>query len=196
MNEEVTLTGAPLASEELPDIADFAEEVGGAWPKMWYRATIIEGYATRKGHQFITKDAPSKDGSSRNLQLCFLVTNVKGDERTLQESYNYRVSDLTPERLAHIKELREEFKSVQGQWPDRDGQRSSLAVAKLGAIKKAVGFNLTKGPDGGIMAGVFVGQQVDVLLGIDDKGYNFVSKIAKAGDKTGGAPKAPAAAGE
>jgi hypothetical protein len=191
MNNDVTLNGvgADLAAEEVPTLADFAEETGGAWPKGWYSAEIIEGYSTRKGTVFTTEDNPSKDGNSRNLRLCFKVH--KGtDERTIQESFNYRVTDLTPERLKHIKELREEFKGVKGRWPDADGQRSSLAVAKLGMLERALGFTLKRATNGQLVPGVFIGQKLDVYLGVDDNGYNEVRQAAAFGTRTGHGQKA------
>src|SRR5215470_4329495 len=97
-----------LAQESLPNLDDYVEEVGGPWAKGWYAAEIIEGYTTRKGTVFTTGDEPSKNGDSRNLRICLKMTNAKGDTRTLQDSINYRTSDFTAERLAFIKEMREE----------------------------------------------------------------------------------------
>jgi hypothetical protein len=171
-----------LASEgEVPSLADFAEEPGGALTTGWYAADIIEGYTTRKaGKVFTTSDNPSGKGDSRNLRLCFNVA-TGGEPRQMQESFNYRTSDFTPERLDYIKQARQDHKGVQGRWnDDPDGQRSSLAVAKLGAIEKSLGFPL-RTPDGMAPAKA-IGHSVDVFIGIKD-GFNEVTKFAKAGEK-------------
>lgn len=169
-----------LVTEEV-DLSGMAEEPGGAWKKGWYKAEIIEGYATRKGTQFETADAPSKDGASRNLRLCFKV--YKGeDERTIQTQLNYRSSDFNPDRIAHIKQLRTEF-AGSTNWPDKDGHRSSLAMAKLGQLQAAVGFKL-KTVMGAVDPTPFIGQKLDVYLNVDDNGYNDVKQFAKSGDKT------------
>jgi hypothetical protein len=181
MTDEVTLNGLTdtLTSEEVPDLSSYAEEpTGSALKAGWYDADVIEGYATRKGHQFATEDTVSQKGDSRNLRLCFKI-----GERNLQESFNYRPTDFTPERLAHIKELREEFKGVKGKWADADGQRSSLAIAKLGQIQKAFGFPFKRTPSGQIVAASFVGQKVQVRVIVNDEGYNEVKEFAPAGSK-------------
>ena len=173
---------ASTVAENVPSLADLAEEPGGAWPAGWYAAEIIEGYATPKGKQFSTSDAPSKGGDSRNLRLCFKVQGP-GGERLMQESFNYRQTDFTPERIADIKAGREEHKGVQGKWNDApDLQRSSLAVAKIGALEKAIGFTI-RNEDGVTEPARVVGQRVDIRLTVNDDGYNVVSKFAKAGEK-------------
>lgn len=192
VNAEVSINDATegLAGESV-SLTDFAEDPSGAWSPGWYKAEIIEGYATQKsGKVFTTEDSTSSKGDSRNLRLCFRVTNAKGDERTMQESYNYRPSDFTAERLTFIKEARAEYKGVKGRWSDADAQRSSLAIAKIGQFQKAIGFpQLKLTPAGGIVANVFVGQAVDVRLSVDDNGYNVVNAFAPTGSKTGGARK-------
>lgn len=184
MSEE-TRTDMGLVKEEMPSLADFADEPGGAWPKGWYQATVIEGYATRNGKVFQTSDEPSRTLDSRNLRMCLAVTNGK-DTRQFSELLNYRVEDFTSERLEAIKELREQFRGARGSWPGySDIQRSSLAVAKLGQVEKAFGFRLAKAHSGGLNPAPFVGQKVDVRLGINDNGYNEVNAWAKAGSRTG-----------
>lgn len=172
-----------LASEKLPNLDDFVEDVGGSWPKGWYAAEIIEGYTTRKGTVFETGDEPSKNGDSRNLRLCLKLRNAKGEERTIQDSVNYRITDFTAERLAFIKEAREEYKGVKGRWPNADAQRSSLAVANVGAIQKATGDTFGRTPAGSLDPSTFIGKRVDVRLSINEKDYNEVSAYDKAGAK-------------
>lgn len=173
-----------LNAEVMPDLTDFADEPGGAWPKGWYTAEVIEGYATAKGKQFITEDNPSKDGTSRNMRLCFRVTKGS-DTRQLQESFNYRPTDFTAERLQFIKEAREEFKGVKGAWADRDAQRSSLAIAKLGQLQKALGgIKLPLTAAHTINPASIVGSKLDVYLTIDENGYNEVKQFAPASSKT------------
>lgn len=186
MSEEVTLNGVAddLLSEDVPSLAEYADEPGGAWAKGWYTAEIIEGYSTRNGKQFVTEDEPSKRGDSRNLRMCFKVTRLNGEERNMQESFNYRVSDFTAERLQYIKEMRAEYKSVKGKWLGaEDAQRTSLAIAKLGQLEKAIGLKLKRTPQGNLVAGVFIGQKLDVYLSVDENGYNEVKQFAKLGDK-------------
>ena len=180
-----TATMGLVSEGVIPDLSDLAEEPSqGAWPNGWYSAQIVEGYSTRKGTQFQTEDILAKNGESRNLRLCFVVTNAKGETRNIQEQYNYRPEDFTPERISAVKEARAEFKGVQGKWPGgaADLQRSSLALAKIGAIQKAIGFSL-KSTEVGLDASIFTGQSIDVRLTVDEKGYNQIKEVAKAGTK-------------
>lgn len=170
-------------SETLPDLTEFADEPGGAWPKGWYRATVVEGYATRKGTVFETADNPSKDGASRNMRLCFAFTSPSGETRNLQESFNYRITDFDADRIAHIKEMRQEYKGVRGKWSDTDSQRTSLAIAKIGQLAKAFGISPKRRSDGALVPAVFVGHEVDVYLNVDDQGYNEIRQFAKAGER-------------
>jgi hypothetical protein len=173
-----------LASESV-SLADFAEEPGGAWPTGWYKAEVVEGFATAKsGKQYSTEDAVSSKGDSRNLRLCVKVSKSDGSERTMQETFNYRASDFTAERLAFVKEARAEYKDVRGRWADSDVQRSSLAIAKIGQFQKAIGFTQLKLANGGIAAGVFVGQALDVRVSVDENGYNVITAFAPAGSMT------------
>lgn len=182
---EVSLNGVTdsLTGESV-NLTDFAAETGGAWPNGWYSAEIIEGYATPKGFQFTTADAPSQKGDSRNLRICARLTpSSGGDPRNMQESFNYRASDFSPERLAYIKEARVEYKDVKGAWPDRDVQRSSLAIAKIGQLQKALALDTLPLVDGGVVAGAFVGKSVDIRLSTDENGYNVFSAFAPTGTK-------------
>lgn len=188
--EAPSLVNDELAVESLPSLADFAEEPGGAFAPGWYKAEIVEGYSTRNGHQFETKDEVSKKGDSRNLTICLRVTPKVGDARNLQERLNYRPSDFNPERLAFIKEAREEFKGVKGKWADSDVQRSSLAIASLGQIEKAVGVGFKRLSDGSLLPGGLIGKELDVRLRIDDQGYNEVTGHAPTGQFTGKGKKA------
>lgn len=184
--EDVTLNGIAdgLETEEVPSLSDFADEPSGAWPNGWYSAEIIEGYTTGKGKVFETEDTVSKRGDSRNLRLCFKVSKKGGDERNMQESFNYRVTDFTSERLAFIKEMRAEYKGVKGKWMGaEDAQRSSLAIAKLGALEKSIGLRLKRASDGSLVPSVFVGQKLDVRLGTDENGYNEIKEFTKFGER-------------
>jgi hypothetical protein len=163
-----------------PKVVDLDESfeapAGGAWPKGWYSATILEGYSTPKGTVFTTSDNTSKDGASRNLKLCFKVS--KGTQsRNLQENFNYRVSDFEPERIAHIKAMREEFKDVQGQWPDRDAQRSSLSLVHFRNFKSVLGHGVQLNGGGGVDPSQFIGVTCEVYLGIDENNYNKVKNV-------------------
>src|SRR5215467_10438073 len=135
--EAVRIGTAGLSSESV-DLSDFAERVGGSWPAGWYSATIIPGFASSKGRQILTEDSLSKNGDSHNLRVCFTLTHPDLGTTTKFESFNYRVTDFTPDKLAQIKDLREQFKGVRGAWPGQsDAQRTSLAIASLGQFTKA-----------------------------------------------------------
>lgn len=189
MPTDVSLNGIEegLEIETVDGLDDFYEEPSGAWPKGWYPAEIVEGYTTARGKTFLTEDTVSQKGDSRNLRLCLKVN--RGDqERTMQESFNYRASDFDAQRQAFIKEARTENKDVRGRWSDGDAQRSSLALVSLSQIKKSVGGTLPRA-GGAIVVGGFFGKQVDIRLDIDEKGYNVVKAIAPTGTKTATAKK-------
>lgn len=192
-----------LATEETaPDLLDLAAptEGAGSWPRGWYRALVLPGYATGKGTAFETRDLVAKDPSSRNLFICFeiqgdvLVPTSRvaedrklkpgpGGVRKIRATFNYRPTDLTERRIAEVKAARERFKGVQGRWPDAAIQASSLSLARFGQLQEALGFKL---PFNGRQfdASIFVGQRFDIRLDVDDeKGFNEVAAVAKAGEK-------------
>lgn len=176
--------GGGLVPEELPSLADFADEVGGAWPKGWYAAEVIEGYATGKGTIFTTKDEVSRAGDSRNLTICFRVTHPQHGERNTFAQINYRTSDFTAGTLAAVKEAREQFKGSRGAWiGQKDLQRSSLALGQLGQIEGALGFRLKLHPSGHILPSALVTQKMDVRFTINEDGYNDINAYAKAGTR-------------
>jgi hypothetical protein len=180
----------PTDEGQVVDLSNLADEPSqGAWPVSWYKARIVEGYSTRKGTQFATEDIPSKAGDSRNLRLCFAVTNSRGETRNLQHQFNYRTDDFTPEKMAAIKEARKEFQNLN-KWPGnaRDLQRSSLALSKLGQLQKAVGLSslIFVAPGAGLDSSVFVNRDLDIKLGVDENGFNEAREFAPAGSKTGG----------
>lgn len=172
---DIVLEAAPepkvLNLDEFPD-----EPSGGAWPKGWYGALVLEGYSTPKGTVFTTSDGTSKDGSSRNLRICFKVSKST-ETRNIQESFNYRTTDFTPERIGFVKEMREQYKDVKGRWPDGDVQRSSLALASCKSLGKAVGHSLELTDEGYISPSQFVGKSLEVYLVIDENGYNKVKHV-------------------
>ena len=171
-------------AEELPSLTDFAQEPGGAWPKGWYGATILEAYATPKGTIFTTEDKPSKAGDSRNFMICVSMDGGKLGTRNTFTQLNYRPDDFTPARMAAIREAREQFKGSRGAWTGQtDLQRSSLALAQLGQLESALGFRLPLHPHGHILATKLIGQKMDVRLGEDEKGYNEINAFAKAGTR-------------
>jgi len=187
-------TNVGLVSEGvIPDdlLDELAKEpAAGVWPVGWYKATIVEGYASRKGNQFTTSNFLSKAGTSWNFRLCLAVTDAKGELRNIQGSFNYRTEDFTPERMAAIKDAREEFKGVK-EWPGtaKDLQRSSLAIASIGQLKKAVGFSIRTLDNGTIDPTPFFNQAVDVRLGhrTQENGqvFNEPTDFAPAGTKVG-----------
>jgi len=173
------------APEEMPSLADFFEEPsGGAWPKGWYGAKVIEGYATGSGKQWNTEDTPSRGGDSRNLRICFTVSGGKLGTRNTFASVNYRIEDFTAGRLAAVRAAREQFKGTQGAWTgNTDLQRSSLAIAQFSQLENAVGFRMKLHPNGHTLPLTLVGQDIDVRFTEDEKGYNVINAFAKSGSK-------------
>lgn len=168
-----------LAVEALPDLSDVADEPSIPF-KGWARAKTLEGYSTRAGKQRNTEDVPSQDGASRNLRVCFAVSTGRGNEViNLQAQFNYRANDFSPERVAFIKEVRKDMAGVE-HWPDKDAQRTSLSLAKIGQFQAAgASLNLVKGA-GFAVAGLF-DQEFDVYVGTDKNGYSTINQYAKAG---------------
>src|SRR5262245_53553451 len=87
-NERVDVGG--MVPEEMPSLADFGQEPGGAWPNAWYGAKIVEGYATGSGKVWTTEDTPSKGGDSRNLRICLSINGGKLGTRNNWYNINYR----------------------------------------------------------------------------------------------------------
>ncbi len=177
-----------VASEEMPSLADYGREPStGAWPDGWYAATILAGYATNSGHQWVTEDGPSKDGLSRNLRVCFHLKNKAGEERNYWTSFNYRLGDFTAERLGAIARVRKQAAAENWKaWPGelKDLQRSSLAVASLGQFERALGFKLKLIPGVGLNASIFNGHQIDVRLRMNEEtSYSDVTEYAKLGER-------------
>jgi len=203
MTDDPAATG--LAREDAPSLSDLAtpEEGAGAWAKGWYRATIIGGYNTTRGKVFQTSDAVAKDPSSRNLFICVAVngeafvpsdadpskrklTKGPGGIRNIRVTFNYRPNDFTADRIAQVKRAREQYKGVQGAWPDKDIQASSLSLGRLGQLEKALGFKLPFA-GGRFNPQPFVSQQLDVRLTITEEdgdrkgGFSEVAAVASSG---------------
>jgi hypothetical protein len=192
-------SGFGMAPEESPSLSDIAapEEGAGAWPKGWFRAIILPGYTTGKGTVMETQDKLARDPVSRNLFLCFAVqgdiyvpsdpdpTKRKlspgpGGTRNIRATYNYAPDDMTVARLALIKDARESYKGVQGAWPDKAIQASSLSLGRLGQLEKACGFKLPF-TGGRFDPAPFVGLKLDIRLIIDEKGFSEVAAVALGG---------------
>lgn len=189
-----------LAREDAPSLADLAtpEEGAGAWPDGWYRAVVVAGYTTGRGKVMETTDSISKDQASRNLHIALKLdgsayvpstarvsdrklTQGPGGERQMRATFNYRPDDFTPGRIAQVKEARERFKGVQGAWPDKAIQSSSLSLGRLGQLEKAIGFKLPF-VNGRLNPQPFVGQRLDVRLKLDaTSGFSEVAAVAQAG---------------
>lgn len=176
-------SGAGLATEPMPSLADVAQEVGGAWPAGWYRAKVIAGYSAR-GYEFTTSDTISKAGDSRNLRIAMALTAAKdmtdkegnsvkaGVTRNEFFSTNYRTTDLTAANVARVK----------GGNAD---QRLAIALGKLGQIEKAFGQGWAKHPEGHLLVQPLIGREVDVRRGLNKKtGYMEINAFAPAGSKT------------
>jgi hypothetical protein len=164
----------------LPSLEDFYEEPGGAIAPGWYRASIVPGYATLRGVQFRTSDEPGQNGR-RAFRLCFTL-NEGG--RTLQKTFFYDPTKLNANGVATVKKLREQFKGVKS-WPGLGQEQNfSITLGNLSQLEKAMGFKLQLHPAGGVMANSYVGQQLDIRIGIDKNGYNDVTAFAQLGSKT------------
>lgn len=214
MPDEPINQSTGLAAENAPSVVDLSDlatptEGAGAWPKGWYRATVVEGYSTGRGTVMETRDALSKDAGSRNLHICFEVngdvfvpsdadpskrklTKGPGGTRNIRETYNYHPEDLTPERLATVKRAREAYKGKQGAWGDKGSeaariQGASLSLGRIGQLQGAVGFKLPTIPSQNgsghdrFDVRPFLKQAVDVRLGIDDKGFSEIAAVDKSG---------------
>jgi hypothetical protein len=196
---DLELQQVGLVQEEAPSLADLAmpEEGAGAWAAGWYRATIVEGYTTGRGKVMETSDQSAKDPSSRNLFVClaldgeqYVPSSADPTKRTLQKgpggtrnmraTFNYRSRDLSAERIAEVQAGRERYAKVQGAWPDRALQASSLSLGRLGQLQTAVGFKLPF--DGSrFQPTKFVSHQVEVRLIIGEKGFNEPQAFAVVG---------------
>lgn len=177
-------------SEEVPSLADYGREPSGiAWPDGWYKAEVIEGYATGSGFQWETGDKASKDGQSRNMTVCFVVTNREGENKNIWYSFNYRLNDFDPKRIAAVVELRKQYAGKKGAWAEKDFQRTSLAIASLGQFERALGFRLRRTPAGNLIVRPFFAQKMDVRMRTNDEGYNDVAEFAKLDERTGKAAK-------
>jgi hypothetical protein len=164
---------AGMAPEEVPSLDDFFEEPGGNIPPGWYDATILEGYATGKGTQFLTGDEVGKDGQ-RMLRFCFGVS-VGGSQRNLQKTWFYSPGQFDGAHLAHIKSLRQKFAIAKVKsWPGHGKEQNfSISLGQLSQLGRAVGFTLTTHPQtGGMMATPYVGKQLRVRVSTGKKGYD------------------------
>lgn len=179
-----------LASEEMPSLAEFAHEPSsGAWPDGWYAALVLEGYATNSGHEFITEDSPSKDGSSQNVRICLKLKNKAGEERNYFCSFNYRKSDLTSQTFGAIKkalQTAKEMKWKNSEWPSewKDIHRSVIAIQGLSQLERALKQKLAKTEAGTIKVGNFFGQKLDCRLRLNEEsGYSDVAELGILGER-------------
>jgi hypothetical protein len=175
-----------LAGEDMPSLAEMAHEPSsGAWPDGWYAATVLEGYATNSGHEFVTEDNPSKDGNSRNLRICIKAKNKSGEERNYFTSLNYRKGDLTAQTMGAVKsalQTAKEQKWKNSEWPAewKDIHRSVIAIQGLAQLQRALGFKLGKTGEGIIKVAPFFGQKLDARLKLNEEtGYSDVMEFAK-----------------
>lgn len=188
MSDENRIDIGGMVPEEMPDLSDFAEEGGGgAWPKGWYNATILEGYTTGKGTQFESADTLSKAGTSRNLLICFEVDGGKLGKRMQFARLNYKPEYFSADMMSAVKEAREQFKGVKGAWPERGLQGASLTLARFGGLQKALNVGpLPRHPQGHFLVSKLVGSKVDLYLGMDeDDKYNEIKNFAVSGVRAG-----------
>jgi hypothetical protein len=171
-----------LAQEEIPSLADFADEPTGNITPGWYGATVLEGYATQKGTQFTTGDTPGKDGK-RELRLCFGIA-VGNSVQNRQRTFFYRPEDFSVENIAKVKALREQFKGQRSWAGQGQAQHFSIIIGELGQLEKAVGFKLARHPNGGFITVPYVGKRLDVRIRLGNKGFDEVAGFAPAGKMT------------
>jgi len=119
----------------------FEKELRGPWEPTWYSGVVIAEYEAisaafgSKVHK--TEDRPSQDGSSRNLKLCIsLVDGKTNQSRNVNWTINYRPEALELERIAELKELREENKGKQ-KWGGPNDQRDALTLSRFHALERA-----------------------------------------------------------
>lgn len=171
-----------MAADELPSLADFDESSG---LHGWYEATVLEGYATQKGTQFVTGDGPGQNGR-RELRLCFALA-VGRSTRNLQRTFFYAPENFTVEGLTRIKELREQFRN-QRSWPGHGhDQNFSINLGHLGQLEKAVGFKLQNrergNPSSGFVTAPYVGKRLDVYVAPGKNEYDEIKGFAAAGTR-------------
>jgi hypothetical protein len=194
-SNETNINNLALGDDgELPDLSDFGKEPSsGPWEHQgfgpsnnWYPAEVIEGYATASSFQWTTEDTASKDGASRNMRVCFRVTNSSNETRNIWASFNYRLDDFSARKLSAIKELREQYAGKKGAWAEKDLQRTSLAVASLGQFERAFDkkVRLSRTEAGNLNPGNLTGYKIDVRLGVNEDGYNTVEEYARLGERT------------
>lgn len=187
-----------LAREDAPSLSDLAlpDESQGAWPRGWYRAKCLPGYATGKGTQFETASTRSKDGASLNLVICFAVkgdsyvptsadpaqrklTKGPGADRNLFYRMNYRPDHVSAEVVANVKEAIKHYGSIN-KLPNKELQSIALSLGRIGQFEKALGFKLPF-TNGAYQPSVAVGHDFDIRLDIDEKGFNTIEAVAQSG---------------
>lgn len=172
-----------LAPEEMPSLDAFYEEPSGNIAPGWYGSDVLEGYATGKGTQFVTSDQPSvKAPGKRELRFC-LGLNVNGSQRNLQKTFFYTPEQFSPENLAHIKQLREQFKGQRSWAGQGQAQNFSINLTQLSQLERAVGFKLVRHPNGGFLVAPYVGKKLDVRVSTGKNGYDEVTGFAAAGSR-------------
>lgn len=179
-----------LSTEEMPSLAEFAHEPSsGAWPDGWYAATVLEGYATNSGHEFVTEDTPSKDASSQNVRICLRMKNKAGEERNYFTTFNYRKTDLTSAVMGAVKKALETAKAQKWSnkdWPAdwKDIHRTVIAIQGLSQLERALGQKLQKTEVGTLKVSNFVGQKLDARLKLNEEtSYSDVVELAKSEER-------------
>lgn len=165
---------------DVPSLEGFDSTGGGAWPNGWYPATIVPSFTTNKGNTFETEDFLSKAGDSRNIRVLIEATDGE-NTRTLFHNCNYRLADLTPERIAEIRELRKVY-AKEKKWPDTDAQRTNLNLEGLRELEKVMGRTFSRNGSG-LDVTPLHNLKVDVYLGTDEKGFNEVRQVAASGTR-------------
>ena len=147
------------------DGIDGGGEAGG-FEDGWYQGFFLHtrNFTSKNGvaQTFTSRDVPSKDGASRNIQLEVEITR-KSDGRILNTTLqrNYRYEDLDTSTIQAVKD-------------GKANTRTRLALQDLAQLQKiaACGPLLPDG-QGGIELGPLYGKEAYFRLGPDDRNSAF-----------------------
>lgn len=173
---------------DLPDLSGMTEDRPEPWADGWYTATVEQSHAvTREGMEvtYATKDVPSRDGQSRNLQIRLVVTR-KSDGRTMHTKtlINYRQSDFSAETLSAVQTRKAEVK-VGGEWGPMF--RPFQALTSIGSLQRIAAIRqFQRTADGGFDLTPLFGKSVFVRMKDDEAGrYKDITAISDTAPKKG-----------
>lgn len=175
------------------------QESTGPWADGWYPGVIVPQYeAGANNTLFKTEDTLAQKGDSRNIRICFAVARedktaglVTIDTRYISHTVNYRMEDLTDERIAEVQAYKErQGKTPVKNWSDKDIQRSFLSYAKLHELERVLGKELTQNGSG-FDVEPLITCNADVRIYTEEKSdgsgkkFNSIGNVAPAGTRIG-----------